>query len=55
MHYEQYYQLATEQKFLDMGVELSDLATCRVLQQEPTVYPKHERFKQMISQHQQVC
>lgn len=38
MHYEQYYQLATEAKFLSMGVELSDLTTCRCLLQEPTVY-----------------
>lgn len=38
MHYEQYYQLATEQQFLDMGVKLSDLCTCRKLLQEPTVY-----------------
>lgn len=38
MHYEQYYQLATQEKFLSMGVELADLATCRCLQQAPTVY-----------------
>ena len=38
MHYEQYYQLATEQQFLAMGVELADLATCRCLKQAPTVY-----------------
>jgi len=34
----QYFQLATEEKFLAMGVELSDLNTCRKLLQAPTVY-----------------
>ena len=38
MHYEQYYQIATEQQFLDMGVEAMDLCTCRKLLQEPTIY-----------------
>jgi len=39
MHYEQYYQIATRQTYLDSGVSESDLATCRELQQELTVYP----------------
>ena len=39
MHYEQYYQLATEAKFIEMGVELSDLVTCRVIQQTSRAYP----------------
>lgn len=38
MHYEQYYQLATKEKFLSMGVSEDDLATCRALKQTPTVY-----------------
>lgn len=38
MHYEQYYQLATKEKFLASGVSESDLATCRELKQAPTVY-----------------
>ena len=38
MHYEQYYQLATKEKFIAMGVSEEDLATCRALQQAPTVY-----------------
>lgn len=38
MHYEQYYQIATLEKFLEMGVSESDLLTCRSLKQSPTVY-----------------
>lgn len=38
MHYEQYYQLATKEKFIEMGVLDSDLCTCRELKQEPTTY-----------------
>lgn len=38
MHYEQYYQLATEQQFLDIGIELADLTTCRVIQQANQTY-----------------
>jgi len=38
MHYEQYYQIATQKQFLDNGVDPADLATCRALTQAPTVY-----------------
>lgn len=38
MHYEQYYQIATEAKFIEMGVNLADLSTCRAIQQAPSAY-----------------
>jgi len=39
MHYEQYYQIATKQRYLDSGVSESDLATCRTIKQANKVYP----------------
>lgn len=38
MHYEQYYQVATEQQYLDNGVLIEELSTCRRLKQSASVY-----------------
>lgn len=50
MHYEQYFQVATKEKFLADGISESDLLTCRKLKQQVTYYENIRNIDPSIEQ-----